>query len=119
MAAACAGICKRSTWLSDGCRASSTATEFFPASLAGKSAIWSTQIVSGGMVLKLEAAKRSCRQREQNLYHRRTIPDGLLAAVSAAESSLPFLRPLGYACCVNRSPFPFRCSFGCVMLNSI
>ncbi len=50
------------------------------------------KIVSGGMVLKLEAAKRALEGGVRGVHIvGGTIPDGLFAAVHAAESSAPLL----------------------------
>lgn len=63
------------------------------------------KIVSGGMVLKLEAAKRALEGGVNRVHIvGGTIPDGLLAAVNAAESKSPALAGTIPGTCVVREP---------------
>jgi len=65
------------------------------------------KIVSGGMVLKLEAAKRAIEGGVRGVHIvGGTIPDGLLAAVHAAESSAPVFRSEIPGTRVMREPIP-------------
>jgi acetylglutamate kinase len=69
------------------------------------------KIVSGGMVLKLEAAKRAIEGGVHAVHIvGGTIRDGLLAAVHAAESSAPVFRGEIPGTRVMREPIPVAAS---------